>query len=99
MATYEELHDLSASALDPVRKRIRTAICVKAQAIAINSQATTLQKNWSLQALTSPVTYESIILNYLLAANKSATTAQIISVNDATVQAAVDSAVDTLLGV
>lgn len=99
MATYLELFDLSSSpTIGDLRKRIRVAITVKAQAIAVSASPTAAAKAWANAAFVNPQGYEGVVLNYVLAANKAATTAQISAADDATVQTAVNAAVDTLLG-
>ncbi len=99
MATYIELHDLtSSSTLVDLRKRLRVAMLIKANAIASSSSPTSNAKEWARSALRDPQQYEDMVLRYVLAANASATTTQIASATDATVQTAVNGAVDTLLG-
>lgn len=99
MATYLELFDLSSSsAITDLRKKIRVAIAIKAQLIAASASPTATAKAWANAAFQNPQGYEGVVLNYILAANKAATTAQISGADDATVQTAVNAAVDTLLG-
>lgn len=100
MATYADLHDLASSGtIATLRKQIRVAITIKANTIAKSASPTTPAKEWSKQALANPQSYEQVVLNYVLADNASATTAQIAAATDTQVQTAVNAAVDTLLGV
>jgi len=98
MATYIELHDLvGAASLSDVRKRIRVALTVKAQAIAAAGASTDSQKEWARSALGSVSQYEETVVRYLLALNRAATVAAITSAADEGIQTAVDAAVNTLL--
>ncbi len=99
MATYLELHDLASSpTLSDLRKRIRVAIIIKANAVAESANPTAPAKEWSKAALGNPQFYEQTVLNYILADNAAATTTAITNANDTQVQTAVDAAVNTLLG-
>lgn len=99
MATYLELESIRNNAgIDDLMKRIAVAICIKANAIAKAVAATTEQKAWAKSALASPGTYQWTLLNFILAEYNAVTVEAILGASDAQVQAAVDSAVDTLLG-
>jgi len=98
MATYIELHDLvGAASMNDVKKRIRVALAVKAQAVAASGASTATQKEWAKSALANVAQYEDLILRYLLALNRAATVAAITGANDEGIQTAVDAAVNTLL--
>jgi hypothetical protein len=99
MATYQELYALgNSTTLGALRTKIRVGIAIKAQLIASDAQATAAQRDWAIKALNDPNQYEAPVLNYILAANNTATTAQIETATDAVTQNAVNNAVDTLLG-
>ncbi len=99
MATYIEIHTLRGSAtLDPLRQKINVAIAIKANTLA-KATPTAAQGAWAKAALTSPESFQEIVLNYILADYASSTTAAITSASDAAVQTAVNAAVLTLLEV
>jgi carbonic anhydrase len=100
MATYSELHTLRGSdSIAPLRQKISVAIAIKANVIAKSTTPTALMVEWSRQALHDPEQYQELVLNYILAEYNTQTTATITGATDAQVQAAVNAAVDTLLGV
>lgn len=99
MATYQELHALrGAVESTALIQKIAVAICVKANVIA-KGTPTLQQKDWAKNALANPELYVSVVLNYILADYHTAPTNAIISATDVQVQTAVDSTVDTLLGI
>ena len=99
MATYLELYTASgASALVNLQQQIVVAIAIKANTIAHSTTPTTSQKAWAMAALQSPKNYLQTVLNYILAEYNTSTIAVISEATDAQVQAAVNAAVDTLLG-
>jgi hypothetical protein len=100
MATYIELHGLrGAAGADQLQQKIAVAICIKANAIAKLPIPTATQKSWATAALSNPESYVGLILNYILADYNAATVSAITGASDASVQTAVNAAVDTLLGV
>lgn len=100
MATYIELHTLRGSAdLEPLRQKINVGIAIKAHMLANLPTPTPAQKAFAIAALQSPETYQTTVLNYILAEYSTATVAAITGAADAQVQTAVNAAVDTLLGV
>lgn len=100
MATYTELHKLRGSdTLAAVREKINVAIAIKAITIAKSASPSAGAKAWATQALGNPESYQPTVLNYILADYNTATTGQITGATDAQVQTAVNSAVDSLLGV
>ena len=100
---YLDLHDFSnAPEIEPLRKKIGRAITIKANAIAKNAQATSGAKTWAIAALADPTAYLPTLLNYILAEYNTVTMTAILAAPDSgadSVQAAVNAAVDTLLGV
>lgn len=99
MATYTELHDLMSSpSAGALRQKLLVALLIKANAIAESASPTAAAKEWARSALRDPQQYSDTILRYVIADNAAATTTQITGASDAQVQAAVNTAVDTLLG-
>lgn len=95
MATYSELFSVQN---DPtLRNKIQVACIVKAQALIDLASPTVNQVAWANSALTNPTQMMVKIMPYVLAANKSATQANILSASDSAVQTNVDSAVDKLI--
>lgn len=99
MATYIELRDIVAAGTGDLQKKILVAITIKAQALVDLPTTTAAQLAWAKDALANPQAYLVIVLNSVLAANNTASTAVITSASDTTVQTAVDSVVDKLLAV
>lgn len=100
MATYIELHALrGAAGADVLQQKIAVAICIKANALAKSATPTAAQVDWAKSALANPDAYVGLVLNYILADYKAVTVSAITGASDASVQTAVDAAVDTLLGV
>jgi hypothetical protein len=106
MATYAELVAFrDGDASSPLRNKIRFAVAVKAQAIAVDSDASPENRAWAIEALRAPEQYEVLALNYLLAQNRAANILLIAAIGsqntqetDDAVQGAVDALVDELLG-
>lgn len=98
MATYQELFAIANDTPPALVQRIRVAITVKAQAIAVDPQSSASMNAWALGALRNPSSDLQVVLNYLLSANKAATPAQITGASDELVQTAVNATVDQLLG-
>lgn len=99
MATYLELYDLASSAtITDLRKRIQVAITIKAQAIAEAASPPVASLEWAKAAFGNPGHYEQTILHFVLADNAAAAVGSISGATDAQVQAAVNAAVDNLLG-
>ena len=98
MATYQELFAIANDIPPALAQRLRVAIAVKAQAIAVDAQASQAQKDWALSALRNPSADLQVVLNYVLGAYKTASVAEITGADDAAVQSAVDLTVNQLLG-
>ena len=96
MATYIDLYD---AVLVPLEKQIMVALSIKANVIAKSANPTAAQRAFAVAALRDPVTYLHTVKNYILAEYNTASLSVILGATDAQVQAAVNSAVDTLLGV
>lgn len=99
MATYTELHALrGAATTEPLKQKIAVAIAVKANTIAKLQTPTSGQKAWAVSALADPNKDVGLVLNYILAEYNTQNASVITGASDANVQAAVNAAVDTLLG-
>lgn len=94
MATYTELFDLRSNS--DLRNRVAVACAIKAQAIIDSATPTAAQLTWARAAIADPIAKANELLNYVLAANKSATASQIAGASDAAIQTNVGAAVDRL---
>lgn len=103
MATYDELLTLASTASGTsLQRQIRVAVVVAADVIRAESTGTANHANrllWARQAMTQPNIEADRMLWAVLAQNRAFTTAQILGASDATVQTAVNAAVDLLAGV
>ncbi len=100
MATYIELHALrGSSTVSTLQQKISVGIAIKATAIAKSANHTAAAKEFAVAALKSPESYLDPVMNYILADNSGLATSVITGASDATVQTAVNAAVDTLLAV
>lgn len=98
MATYLELKQLSEDAT--LIEKLTTAVAITAYNIGqepLVEPVSEGRRRWAKEALINPSLTASKIIWLLLAENKNATVAQIQAVTDATLQTAVDNAVDLLL--
>ena len=95
MATYVELFDLRSD--DALRNKIAVACVVKAADLIDGATPTTAEITWANEAIQSPLSKAEAIMNYVLAANKAGTVAQIQGASDSAIQANVDTAVDALI--
>lgn len=98
MATYQALYDTIGNAVT-LDKQIVVALVIKANVIAKLASPTAAQKAFALQALKDPASYLSTVRNYIFADYNTASISAITGATDSQVQTAVNSAVDTLLGV
>ena len=95
MATYAEIFDIKSNAA--LRNKVAVACVVKAQGLIDEATPTNNEVAWANAAILNPVSMADKIMNYVLAANKSATKSQIESASDATIQTNVDAAIDKLI--
>lgn len=96
MATYTEIFGLRNNS--DLMNKIVVAVAVKAQSLmTTGSVPTTAQITWANEAITNPVSKAESLFTYVLAANKSATTSQILSATDEVIQQQIDTAVDILI--
>ena len=100
MATYAELLDI-ATTDSAFKRRIHMACVVACDVIRAESDATPNHANrkvWARATLQNPDSVVSQMVLAVLAQNRDATAEQISGAADATVQAAVNAAVDLLAG-
>lgn len=95
MATYLELFALRANS--DLQDKVTVAVVKKAQTLLDGASPTAAQVTWAKEAIENPKPKALSLLNYLLAANSSATVAAIQGASDATIQTHVDTAVDALI--
>ena len=105
MATYEELRGLFQEV--SLRNKVEVAVCEAARIIASAEDSTDppwdqtagahdLRIKWAVKAIQSTVSEAERVYKYVLAANKSATVAQIMSASDTAIQDNVNDVVDLL---
>ena len=95
MATLAELYDARNNS--SLRNKITAAVAIAAEAIRLENVNTANHANrltWAKQAFTNPAGIAENIMWAVLAANESATAAQIAAVSDASIKTAVNAAVD-----
>ena len=95
MATYAEL--LTAAGDTSLLNKIRVAVVVAATNIMIEVDTTPLHSSrlvWAKQVFSDPATAAVRMMWPVLAQNRAFTYAQIIGADDATVQGAVDGAIN-----
>jgi len=95
MATYAEL--LTASVDAPLNDKIRVACVVAAETVRTEPAATANhveRVKWAQKVFHDPNSEASRMIWAVLAQNRAATLAQITGASDATVQTAVDAAVN-----
>ena len=95
MATYLELHALRSDS--DLQDKVVVAVAKKAQLLLDGATPTTAQVTWAKGALQNPRGTMDYLLNYVLAANSEATSAQISGATDADIQTAVNGAVDAII--
>lgn len=97
MATLSELATLLNDG--PLIDKCKAACLVAATAIIAESGATANHANrllWAKKAFIDPVSQGTLMVRAVLGANASATLVQINSATDASIQTAVNAAVDTV---
>jgi hypothetical protein len=96
MASYAELYNLATEDA-ALAQKIAAACAIAATAIWSEDGGTNNHANrliWARQVFANPVSQSSRMLWVVLGANSSATKAQIAGASDATIQTAVNAAVD-----
>lgn len=95
MATYDEL--LTAAENESLTKRIRVACIIAAETVRTELGSVANHTNrmlWAKNVFANPVSEADRMLWVVLAQNKTATLVQITGASDATIQTAVNAAVD-----
>ncbi len=95
MATYAEIYDLRSNS--DFRNKVAVAAAVKAHALLSLASPSAAQVTWATATLANPISKADSLINYVLAANKSATTGQILAATDTAIQTNVDAAVDKII--
>ena len=100
MATLLELYNMVSDAgTADLRKKITTAIAIKAYDISELPTPTDEQKVWAKDALANPEAHLDEILHYLLAANEGSSVAAIQGAADGNIKTQTSDAIDNLFGV
>ncbi|HEY4759901.1 MAG TPA: hypothetical protein VIH42_04910 [Thermoguttaceae bacterium] len=95
MATYEELFNLRTNTA--LRNKLAVAAVIKAQAYVVGATPTLNQLTWASNTFANPLHEADELMNYILAANKDLSTAQINGASDSAVQSQVNTAVEALV--
>lgn len=100
MATYAELLDIATTATGAtLRQKIQVAVVVACDVIRLEAGATANHADrlvWTQNALRNPSQEAERLMWAVLAQNRAFTSAQITGADDATVQTAVNNAIDLL---
>ncbi|MGI9297823.1 MAG: hypothetical protein ACR2QC_07985 [Gammaproteobacteria bacterium] len=96
MATLTELYDLANNNQGLLPKVVSAGV-IKSESILgeVTPGANRLQ--WAIDTLDKPGSRGNCLLNYILAANSSATVQQIVDALDPSIQANVDAAIDAIV--
>lgn len=95
MATYQEIYTAWQDA--DLRNKLAVAIAVAAENVRTDPSPPANQANrliWSRRALRDPFSFVDQMMWGVLAANKSASLAQILAASDVTIQTNVDALID-----
>lgn len=95
MAEYKDLVDLDTNS--DFRDKVKIAVTIKAEGLLTKVTPSTDEVTWAAKSLVSPVETADNIVRFVIAANNTATTAQILGASDAAIQANVDTAADALI--
>jgi len=99
MATLLEIATIKTnSGWGDFHNKVLASVAIKAYNIAEEATPTAEAVLWAKKALLSPHKEAEIVENYVIAANSSASIAQIFAASDASIQSNVNTAVDDLLG-
>ena len=99
MATYLELATINRTDdWTQLIEKIRVACVIKAAAVIDSATPPAAMLTWANNTIKNPNAAGSDIAFYIVAANASATLAQIYAATDEAVQTNVDSAIDALYG-
>ena len=95
MATYQELFDLRPNQV--LLDKITVAIIVAAETVYAEAGGTANHANriiWAREASINPRSMAKVFMSAVLAANKTATVANIIDASDAAIQTNVEDVID-----
>ena len=95
MATYQELFDLRRN--QELLDKVTVAVIVAAETIFAETGGTANHANrivWAREASISPRAMAGVFMSAVLAANKTATVANIIGAADSAIQTNVDDVID-----
>jgi len=98
MATYQELYDLTTNV--PLLNKVATGVAILAEDIRAEATSVTnhdLRLAWAKRALFNVDGTARSLMWVILAMNKAATVTQIDTASDASIQTAVNAAVELLL--
>jgi len=95
MATYTDLFELRSNSV--LINRIAVAVTIKAQTYIDGATPTSDELAWASRVLVAPRPEAEKLLHYLVAADNTATIAQITGASDTAIQTRVDDAVDALV--
>lgn len=96
MATYSELYNLGSTD-SALRNKVMVACIIAAEAIRIEDGGTANHSNrliWAVRTLADPNSETTRMLWSILAQNSGATASQITNATDATIQSAVNNAIN-----
>ena len=98
MASYTDLYGIRQDSV--LINRVSIAVAIKAQSYIDGATPTADELNWAAKVLplAGGRAEAEKLLQYLLASNNTATITQITGSTDATLQSAVNDAVDALVG-
>lgn len=105
MATLAELsaiHARGSNEAEALVDKIKAAVLLAAEVIRLESTGTASHAQralWAKEAFSNPTAKANEMLGAILAANSSATQAQILSASDSAIQTAVSNAVNTFITV
>ena len=85
MATYSALFGIRSNS--DLRNKVAVAVTVKAQELIDGTNPTVNEITWASNAIANPISQADKILNYVLAANKSASVTNIINATDSVITA------------
>lgn len=97
MATYNEIHNaLTGQAFNELRNRIWVGCLVKAKAVLADAQSPAGRVTWAKGVFSETDSEAELLTRNLIGGSVAQSIATLAAVNDATVQTAVNNAVDVL---
>lgn len=95
MATYLELKALRNNS--DLQDKVEVACVKKAQTLIDLATPTAAQITWAQATIRDPQSESGAMLNYILVANSTLTTAQILAASDSAIQGQINDAVDAII--